>query len=138
MKVTMMLADAAQSVGGKLFILGGGWSVISPGPQQMAIAVKFEVPWDRTNQHIEIGLELVDEDGAVVTDPAGTPVRIGGAVEVGRPAGIRPGTPLDVPISINAGVMLEPDRRYVWRLVVDGQTSDHWQCAFTTRREDTT
>jgi len=24
-KVTMMLADAAQEVGGKLYILGGGW-----------------------------------------------------------------------------------------------------------------
>ena len=29
-KVTMMLADAAQAVEGKLYILGGGWSVTGP------------------------------------------------------------------------------------------------------------
>jgi hypothetical protein len=30
MKVTMMRADAVQAVAGKLYILGGGWSVTGP------------------------------------------------------------------------------------------------------------
>ncbi|HYT79952.1 MAG TPA: sigma factor [Actinomycetota bacterium] len=30
LKVTMMLADAAEVADGKLFILGGGWSVTGP------------------------------------------------------------------------------------------------------------
>jgi hypothetical protein len=28
MKLTMLLADAAEAVNGKLYILGGGWSII--------------------------------------------------------------------------------------------------------------
>lgn len=131
----MMLADAAQSVGGKLYILGGGWTSIAPGPQQMAIAVKFEVPWDRANELIGIALELIDEDGHVIADPDGSPVRIEGDVEVGRPPRLRRGTPLDIPIAITAHVLLEPDRRYVWRLEVDGETNEHWQCGFSTRSE---
>ena len=38
-----VLADAAQAVGGKIFILGGGWNVfrsaIYPAPVQLAVAV---------------------------------------------------------------------------------------------------
>ena len=34
----MMLADAAQAVEGKLYILGGGWSVTGPEPSASAIA----------------------------------------------------------------------------------------------------
>ena len=39
MKVTMMLADSAQVAGGKLYILGGGWSITGPMPCPSAIAV---------------------------------------------------------------------------------------------------
>ena len=33
----MLLADAAQQLGGKLYILGGGWSVTGPQPAPSAI-----------------------------------------------------------------------------------------------------
>ena len=33
MKVTMLLADSAQAIEGKLYILGGGWSITGPDPQ---------------------------------------------------------------------------------------------------------
>ena len=39
-----MLADAAQVAGGKLYVLGGGWSVLY-APAPFAIALKIEVPW---------------------------------------------------------------------------------------------
>ena len=45
----MMLADSAQVSEGKLFILGGGWSVTGP-PAPSAIALHVEVPWDQTNR----------------------------------------------------------------------------------------
>ena len=48
----MLLADFVQAVQGKLYVLGGGWSVTGPGAVQMGIAVKIEVPWDQANlQH---------------------------------------------------------------------------------------
>ena len=33
MKILLMLCDAAQAVDGKLYVLGGGWS-ITPTPDQ--------------------------------------------------------------------------------------------------------
>ena len=65
----MMLADAAQEVGGKLYVLGGGWSITGPEPVPMAIALKLEVPWDRTNLQHSLLLELLDEDGEPVLVP---------------------------------------------------------------------
>ena len=38
MKVTILLADAAQAVEGKLYILGGGWSITGPDPSPMSRA----------------------------------------------------------------------------------------------------
>jgi hypothetical protein len=137
MKVTLMLADAAQSVDNKLYILGGGWSVTGPEPMPFAIAMKLEVPWDRTNQRHDWRLRLLDADGRAVTLPTdqGTaPVEISGQFEVGRPPGIPPGTPIDLSLAINSGPMpIPPGGRYVWRLSIDGEDDDAWEVGFTTR-----
>ena len=133
-----LLADFAEVVNGKLYVLGGGWSLTGPDPAPMALAVKIEVPWDRANMKHRWQLELLDEDGApvsVVTAPDGTrqAVRIDGEFEAGRPAGLKPGTPLDVALALNlAPVPLAPGGRYVWRLSIEGWQED-WQTAFSTR-----
>ena len=43
MDVTMLLCDAAQESGGKLYILGGGWSIIrTPNtPTPMSLAMNY-------------------------------------------------------------------------------------------------
>jgi hypothetical protein len=132
----MLLADSAQAVAGKLFILGGGWSLIGPDPTPMALAVKIEVPWDQTNQTHAFRLELLDSDGNPVVAPGegAEPVFVEGNFEVGRPAGIKPGTPIDFPFAVNLGpIPLEPDTRYAWRLSIDGDSQDEWRVAFSTR-----
>ena len=133
----MMLADAAQEVGGKLYILGGGWSLTGPGPAPMAIALKIEVPWDRTNERHQLLLELLDEDGLpiAVQGPDGNlPLQVTGNLEVGRPPGVKPGTPIDSALAIGFGpVPLEPGRRYQWRLSIDGETAEDWVIGFSTR-----
>ena len=135
MRVTLILCDAAQAVAGKLYILGGGWSVIGPDPSPMAIAVKIEVPWDQTNSKHNLRLELVDSDGQGFTPPGEeNPLFVDGSFEVGRPAGVKPGTPIDIPFAVNLGPLpLEPDTRYVWQLSIDGKTDDDWRAGFTTR-----
>jgi hypothetical protein len=140
-KVTMMLADAAQEVGGKLYILGGGWSVTGPAPTPMAIALKIEVPWDRTNERHELLLELLDEDGNAVRGPGSesepVPLQVTGEFEVGRPAGIKRGTPIDSALAVSFGpVPLESGRRYQWRLSIDGETDEDWTLGFSTRSEE--
>jgi len=138
MKVTMLLADSAQEIAGKLYILGGGWSITMPGTPS-AIAMKFEVPWDQANQRHQILLELVTSDGepVLVSTPEGeqVPLRIEGVLEVGRPAGLKPGTPIDAAMAMNLGPLpLEADRRYQWRLSVDGRQDEDWTLAFATRQ----
>jgi hypothetical protein len=100
----MLLADAAHAIGGKLYILGGGWSVTGPNPTPSAIAIKIEVPWDEANTRHELVLELVDEDGKPVMAPTPTgskPAHVEADFEVGCPPGIKPGTPLGVAMAIN-------------------------------------
>lgn len=135
MKVTMMLADAAQAVGGKLYILGAGWSVAGPHPPSFAIAVKFEVPWDESNVRHPWRLSLLDEDGrpVVVPGPVGEqPLILEGHVETGRPAGLKPGTPLDSSMAVTfQSLPLTPGGRYEWVLTVaDARLAT---CTFTMR-----
>lgn len=137
MKVTMLLADSAQAVNGKLYILGGGWSITGPDPTVMAIVIKIEVPWDEANKRHKLELALLNADGQPVMVPTPTgdrPVELSGEFEVGRPPGLKPGTPLDFPVALNIGPLpLPPDARYVWRLSIDGKSEEDWQVAFTTR-----
>jgi hypothetical protein len=137
-KATMMLADAAQAAEGKLYILGGGWSITGPAPYPSAIALLIQVPWDRTNEEHRFRVELVDSDGDAVAldadDNGPQPVIIEGSFEVGRPPGIKPGTPIDVPLAINVGPLpLPPGSRYEWRLSIDGESHEDWRLAFSTR-----
>jgi len=139
-KVTMMLADSAQEVGGKLYILGGGWSITGPDPVPMAIALKLEVPWDRTNEQHSLLLELLDEDGSPVMvegpeEHGQVPLQVTGDFEAGRPPVIKPGTPIDSALAVNFGPLpLEEGRRYQWRLSIDGDTDEDWTLGFSTRR----
>jgi hypothetical protein len=136
-KVILLLADAAQAVEGKLNILGGGWSVTGPAPAPSAIAIKIEVPWDQANKRHRLELALRDADGQPVRVP--TPMgeqamTVAADFEVGRPPGLKPGTPLDVAMAINLGpIPLAPDRRYIWQCFINGETREDWSASFTTR-----
>src|SRR5690606_8928900 len=132
-EVTMLLADAAQVADGKLYVLGGGLSSVAAGGQPMAIALLLEVPWDRANIPYHWRLDLVDEDGQLVT-VRGRPVAVSGRFEAGRPAGVRPGTPLTVPLAIGFPALpVAAGRRYRWQLTIDGRSRSGWQAAFTVR-----
>ena len=137
MRATLLLADAAQAVGGKLYILGGGWSVCGPDPTPMAIAMKLDVPWDQANRRHAWRLELLDADGQPVLVPSEEgeqPVLIEATFEVGRPAGLKAGTSIDLTLAIAIGPLpLPPDSRYEWRLSIDDRSEDDWRLVFTTR-----
>jgi hypothetical protein len=133
----MMLADAAQAVDNKLFILGGGWSVTGPEPAPSAIALHIKVPWDQTNRKHLMLLELIDLDGepVLIETPVGRQaLRIENQFEVGRPPGVKPGSPLEIPFALNLGPLpLQPGGSYVWRLSINGETHEHWRLPFVTR-----
>jgi hypothetical protein len=139
MMATMILADAAQAIDNKLYVLGGGWSVTGPEPTPSAIAIALKVPWDEANARHDLRIELLDADGRpIMVGPGpgedGNPVVIESHFEVGRPPGLRPGTPIDLAFAVNISPLpLPPGGRYEWRLSINGGSEAHWHAAFSTR-----
>jgi hypothetical protein len=84
----LILADFAEVIGGKLYLMGGGWEAIGgdalPITRALGIAVGVRVPWAETNQRHTVEIEVQDEDGLQLA-------RIDGHFEVGRPPGIPTG-----------------------------------------------
>lgn len=135
MKATLLLCDHAEEVAGKLYVLGGGWSIYRGAPVTMGLAVKIAVPWDEANVAHDFLAQLVTEDGMdpVLPDADGgleaTPIKVEGRFEAGRPAGLPPGSDLDAPFAVNlTGLPLAPGR-YEWRVTIDGSIVD--RVAFT-------
>jgi hypothetical protein len=137
MNLTMLLCDAAQVADGKLYILGGGWSMTGPDPVPSAIALKIDVDWNEAEvvHHWELFLE--DADGRPVlvdTQEGSQPVEVRGEFSVTHPVGIPEGSPIDVALAVNLGpIPLAPGTRYVWRLVIDGESLPGGSLSFTTR-----
>ena len=133
----MLLCDAAQIADGKLYILGGGWSVTGPQPMPSAVAFKLEVDWHELSQphHWELFLEDADGRPVVIEMPDGPqPVEMRGDFTVGQPVGVTEGSPVDVPMAVNLGpLQLAPGSRYTWRLVVDGESLPGADVSFATR-----
>ena len=134
-----MLVDHAEVADGKLFINGGGWNITGPAPTPYGIAMHLEVPWDQTNAKHTLLLELLTTDGEAVTvttpDGEEQPVRWETQFEVGRPVGVKPGTPLGIPLAVNfpQAPPVAPGGQYVWTLTIDGHADEDWRLTFSTR-----
>ncbi|HEY9085812.1 MAG TPA: hypothetical protein VIN40_07755 [Candidatus Tyrphobacter sp.] len=137
--MTILLCDSAQAVGGKLYVLGGGWSITGPQPAPMAVALKLSIPWSDANRRFNIKIALVDADGRPVRLPTTgadgeANVEVPFQFEAGRPAGLVPGTPLDGCFAVNFPPMpLAPGARYEWRVEVDGRCEEAWRVPFSVR-----
>jgi hypothetical protein len=137
MKVTMILCDAAQVADGKLYVLGGGWSITGPEPAPSGIAMKLDVAWSEADMPHHWELFLMDQDGQPLTveTPVGRqPVEVRGEFQVGRSSAVPEGSPIDVALAVNFGPLpLQPGNRYTWRLAIDGESEENWAVSFTTR-----
>jgi hypothetical protein len=116
----IMLADSAEIVGGKLYVLGGGWQRLSvvkgfPATHRCALSMAVEVPWSDTNVRHEFQVIMQDEDGR--EEPLGAK----GHFEVGRAAGLTPGQSQRV--QITSGLTLNIRTAGLYRLVlrIDGE-----------------
>jgi hypothetical protein len=121
---TMMAADAAQAINGKLYILGGGFDQLFMNPQaptpfqhKFDLAVIVEVPWTAANEPYELVIEQLDADG----NPSG--YRAEAQMETGRPPGSRRGTSFSVPIALPVLGTFEHPGRYMLRGAINGEES---------------
>lgn len=116
----IILCDAAVAdPGGKVHMLGAGWSRMPSPTTPHAVVLLMKVPWDRANEQLPLTLELRDSDGRPVElqAAAGT-ARLGlqTAIEVGRPPGVVPGSSLDASMAFNVPALPLPAGRYEWHL----------------------
>lgn len=136
-RVTMLLCDAAQVADGKLQILGGGWSVTGPSSTPSAIACLLSIDWTGAPVTCHWELFLEDADGKPVfvqgQDGQIHPIEMRGDVRMEHAQPVAPGVPVQIPLAFNlAPLPLQPNSRYQWRLLVDGQADDNWTLAFST------
>ncbi len=83
-----VLADFAEIVGGKLYLMGGGWDVNhvqgTPATLRLAVAVGVRVEWSETDQPIALTIRVEDDDGKEF-------VRMDGKLQTSRPANLPAG-----------------------------------------------
>jgi hypothetical protein len=109
----LILADAAQVVGGKLYLLGGGWDMLVvaagatfPIRQTCALAAALRVPWNETNRPCPVEILVQDEDGAAI-------VYLRTEKEVGRPPGLPRGSSQRVQYALGLDLSLPHPGTYV-------------------------
>jgi hypothetical protein len=138
--VNMMLADSAQLVHGKLYVLGGGWDACTSACFA-SVVVLVRVPWYECNKKHRWELILEDADGMpiVVRDEKGSiaPIRLEAPFELGRPPGVSEGAQLNLPIVVNLPPLsLTEGVRYAWRFLINGEGHSDWMLSFMVRGQE--
>ena len=113
----LILADAAEVVNKKLYLMGGGWDRITvnklPYRHSMAAALSILVPWTESNILRSFAIEIQTADGKqIAKEPA--------QFEVGRPPGAIPGQPLRAQVSLDMQLELEGLGTFVVIASVEG------------------
>jgi uncharacterized protein DUF6941 len=116
----MILCDYAEEIGGKLYIVGGGWSRTARAgvAGDFYLAAKLLVPWTDSNRPHVLRLALKTGDGQDVMQGEQA-VQVIGKLEVGRPPGLVEGTDLDLPLALPIKNITLPEGRYRWEMAID-------------------
>ncbi len=117
----LLLADGAEAVNGKIYVLGGGVdrhyvAAGAPRPIQLRadIAAGILLDWGETNNRYPMTLRIVDADENTV-------FHIDGEFEAGRPPGTKPGQPLRSIIAVKGPIPLPKPGGYRLQLDLAGQ-----------------
>ncbi len=113
----LILADAAEVVNKKLYLMGGGWDklIVNELPYNltMAAALSILVPWTEANIIRSFAIEIQTADADRIA-------KMPGQFEVGRPPGARQGQPLRVQVALGVHLELTGLGTYVVIASVDG------------------
>jgi hypothetical protein len=118
---TLILCDFAEVITGKLYVMGAGIAQVAANiPVTLCLAAYWLLPWDRANRPNDVEFVLDSEDGSPFQMPDGNDLKIMGRIEVGRPPGTKPGSPLFSPIALRIPPLVYPPGGYVWTMRVNG------------------
>ncbi len=117
----LLLADSAQEVNGKLYMLGGAWSVLNvgggfPTTHMIGIGVALDIGWNETNQRFHVEITVEDADGGTFPEP-----RIEVDFEAGRPPGHPIGADQRVVFAVNGPFAIPQAGAYSIVLRCDGE-----------------
>lgn len=120
----MIVADHADVVNHKLYLMGGGWDAIQtaeafPIGRPIGIALAIRVPWTETNERHTIEIEIHDEDAK------NSLARIEGQFEVGRPPGMPKGHTQRFQMAVNLPLQIEKAGGYTIVARIDGRDDTH-------------
>ena len=115
----LILADYVEIIGGKLYLMGGGWDVLTvnaafPLARPVGLAAAFSVAWDETNQLHRVEIEFQTDDGQSVGN-------VRAQFEVGRPAGVKAGQDQRFQLAANVPLSLTAPGTYVIIARIEGQ-----------------
>jgi len=93
------LADHAEVLGGKLYLMGGGFDTIHARSlpvvhNKLHVVLILEINSAERQRDLKLDIDLVDEDGTQVGPHAE------GKLRVGAPASLKPGQPSVIPLHI--------------------------------------
>jgi hypothetical protein len=125
MRAAIILADFAETdPGGKVHVLGAGWSVIGPSVGPQAVVGFIQVPAGQSGAPISFTLRLADRTGEIVEVPGPVGMQrmeISGQAEIREPEGWDGLTDLSAAFAVNLMVPLPQGQPYTWSLEVDGK-----------------
>jgi hypothetical protein len=116
----LLLADRAEALNGKLYMMGGGWDRLAIGdfnqPVLICIALGIAVPWNATNRQHTLTLHIEDADGKSIA-------QVNAGFVAGRPPQIEVGASQRIPMVINLGCVLRGPGVYAVVATINDQES---------------
>lgn len=115
----LLLADAAEALNGKLYLMGGGWDTISVAnfdlPVTISVACGVSVPWNETDDEHTLTIRLQDADGQLIAPDLNATFR------TGRAATLPKGAATHAPFAIKAGLKLPGPGSYTFVGIIDNE-----------------
>ncbi|SRR5712691_161279 len=109
----LTVANHAEAINGLLYLSGAGWTDLvrpvqpgGPAPvNHIGIGIAILLSWNETNQRHRVGLRIENADGQRLVD-------VQGDIEMGRPAGLAPGSDLRGVMAVTAEVQFPAEGIY--------------------------
>ena len=105
----LILADRAESINGKLYMMGGVWDQIGvidfSKPIVFTIALGILIPWNATNLDHKLHVHLLDEDGNQLFG-------VDGGFKTGRPPQLSAGASQHSVLAITVSAVLPKPGTY--------------------------
>jgi len=114
----LLLADKAEAINGKLYVLGGAIGAVGliqiPGPAQFDVAVGLLVDYAETSDTHRLTLAMETADNEKVLGPVEIPFA------TGCPPGLPPGDSMPFTVVIQGPFPIPTEGAFQWAIEVDG------------------